>query len=277
MAEVYSRIDALVQYGVLLKSSFALLALCSVRLFALAIVFPPLGDQGLQGAVRTGLILMIGFFVSWGQPLALVENQSVGMLAVLAMKEGVLGVMLGFAASIVFWIAEAVGALIDNQAGFNNVQQSNPSTGQESTPTGNLLAQLAQASFWMLGGLAVLIDLLFHSYALWPIARVVPDWTAVVQVFLQSQLTHLMSATMTLAAPLVIILLLIDIGFGLIGKAAEKLEPNSLAQPVKGAVALLTLSLLVSLFFQQARPMLSLQHLKQEMSGWLSAASPKRP
>jgi type III secretion protein T len=273
MNELFARPTAFIELGESAKSMLALLALCTARLYVLAIIFPPMGDSGLQGTVRNAVCLCIGFFMAWGQPLHIVDGLTTLQFILLVLKEGVLGLMLGFACAIVFWVAEAVGALIDNQAGFNNVQQTNPASGSESTPIGNVMGQLSHACFWILGGMMVLVSLLFESYTWWPMNRMTPDWSQVLQHFVQTHLSRLMRTTITLAAPTLLVLLLIDLGFGLIGKTAEKLEPNNLAQPIKGAVALMMVALLVALFFQEARPMLALTHLHEEISAWLETAT----
>lgn len=276
MSELLASPLALVELGTTLKAVLLMLALCTTRIYALGMVFPPMNDQVLQGVVRNGVCLLLGLYVSWGQPLHMVDHIGTLQLTLLLLKEALLGVLLGFAASIVFWVAEGVGELIDNLSGFNSVQQNNPTSGQQSTPVGNLLSNLANACFWMLGGMTVLAGVVFESYRWWPLDRISPEWSGVLQSFLQVHLTQLMRSQIVLAAPLLLVLLLIDIGIGLLSKAADKLEPNSLGQPIKGAVALLMLALLVALFFQQARPMLTLTNLQGELSAWLRHASTAR-
>jgi type III secretion protein T len=273
MGEYLAHATDLINFGESAKTMMALLALCCTRMFVLAQVFPPMGEGAVQGGIRNGLVLTIGLFIAWGQPLRVVENLTTLQFALMVLKEGAMGLVLGFASSVVFWVAESVGGLVDNQAGFNNVQQSNPASGQESTPIGNVLAQLSHACFWILGGMVCLIDLLIASYRWWPLTRMAPDWSGLLQGFVATQVSTLMSQTITLAGPVMLVLLLVDLGFGLIAKTAEKLEPNALAQPVKGAVAMLMVSVLVALFFQAARPMLTLHHLQQELADWLKAAN----
>lgn len=276
MSELLLRPLDFASLGEAVKTMLTLIALCSARMYALALTFPPFGDDAVKGVVRNGLVLVVGAYIAWGQPLDVVKTLTTMQLFVLILKEGMLGLMLGFACAVVFWVAESVGSLIDNQAGFNNVQQTNPMSGQESTPLGNVMGQLAHACFWMLGGIGVLIGLLFESFQWWPLSRIAPDWSAVLLQFTQHHLASLMRMTIVLAAPTMLVLLLIDIGFGLIGKTAEKLEPNSLAQPVKGVVAMLMVALLVGVFFHEARPLLSLQHLQAEIDAWLKSAGTPR-
>ena len=201
MSELLSRPLDFVALGESTKALLALIALCSARMYALALIFPPFGEEAMKGVVRNGTTLMVGFYIAWGQPLSIVQDLTTLQLFLLLLKETMFGLLLGFACSVVFWVAEAVGALIDNQAGFNNVQQTNPMSGQESTPLGNVMGQLSHACFWMLGGITVLIGLLFESFTWWPLSRMVPDWSAVLVQFAQLQLASMMKMIIVLAAP----------------------------------------------------------------------------
>ena len=256
----------------LLKHALMLLALCTVRVYAAFLVIPATSDQALQGVVRNGLCLTLGTFVAFGQPLDLVRTLPLGGLVLLMAKEALLGLLLGYAAATVFWVAEGAGMLIDTQAGFNSVQQSNPLSGEQSTPVGNMMSQLAIAGFYMLGGMLVLTGVLFESFAWWPLQVAAPDWSNLLETFVHLQVGRYIEGVAKLAAPILLMLVLIDLGFGFIGKTAEKLEPHSLAQPVKAAVAMAMLSLLVALFFEQAKPALSMRDLGKDIRLWLHAA-----
>jgi type III secretion protein T len=271
MGDLLSGAVSLVHLGEAAKSLLALTALCSLRIYVAMLALPVTNDQALQGVLRNGVALSIGIFTAWGQPVSVVEGVNAFQLAGLMIKEGLLGLLLGFAVAVVFWVAESVGVLIDNQAGYNNVQQTNPLSGEQSTPVGNMLSQLAIASFYMLGGMLALVGLIFESYRWWPLNELLPAWPQLLERFAQMQVTAYTGMVLKIAAPLVMVLLLIDLGIGLISKTADKLEPNNLAQPIKGAVALLMLVLFVAVFFEQVRPQLALQALAQELQAWLRA------
>lgn len=261
--------EALVHLGESAKSLLTLLALCSLRGLVAMLVLPVTNDNVLQGVVRNGLALTLGVFIAAGQPLQVVENVPTLLLLAMAAKEGLIGLLLGYAIATVFWVAEGVGVLIDNQAGYNNVQQTNPLSGEQSTPVGNLLSQLAICGFYLLGGMLVLVGLLFESFHWWPLDKLMPEWSHLLERFLQVQVSHYMQAVVKISSAVVMVLLLIDVGIGLLAKTADKLEPNNLGQPIKGAVAMLMLVMLVAVFFQQARPQLALQSMAHELSAWL--------
>ncbi|NRF72175.1 type III secretion system export apparatus subunit SctT [Aquincola sp. S2] len=269
MQELLSSPQALVQLGETVKQLLCLMALCGMRMFAMAQLFVPLNDTAISGPMRNGMCLTFTIFIAWAQPIDVVASMSTLMLAGLILKELMIGVVIGFSASLVFWVAEGVGALIDNQAGFSNAQQKNMMSGEDATPVANLLGQLAQGCFWILGGMTVLLGVIYESYAWWPLYRITPDMPQVLERFLAAEVKQLMVTMLTLASPMLLVLLMVDLTFGVLAKTADKLEPNNLAQPIKGAIALLMLSVLVAVYFQQSRPALSLRQLAGEMRYWM--------
>lgn len=265
--------QALIHAGESAKSLLTLLALCSLRGYVAMLVLPVSNDQVLQGVVRNGVALTIGLFIAVGQPLHVVDSVPTITLLALILKEGLIGLLLGYAVSTVFWVAEGVGVLIDNQSGYNNVQQTNPLSGEQSTPVGNLLSQLAICGFYLLGGMIAWVGLLFESFHWWPLDKLMPEWSQLLERFLQVQVSSYMQAVVKISSAVVMVLLLIDLGIGLIAKTADKLEPNNLGQPIKGAVSLLMLVMLVAVFFEQVKPQLALHNMARDLSSWLQPPS----
>jgi type III secretion protein T len=251
--ESFADIGSIMALGHAMEDLILMVALCSIRIYAALYVLPATGEQFLQGMVRAGLVVILGGFVAFGLPVEQVTQFSAAQWLGLAAKEAMIGFLLGYAGSTVFWTAECVGALIDTQTGYNNVQLSNPLSGAESTPVSGLLLQLVLAVFYVLGGMLLFLDALFASFKVWPLTASLPSLAGVSEVFLIQQTDALMTGVVKFAAPVLLILLLIDLGFGLMTRAADKLEPSSLAQPIKGAVAMLLLSLSVGVFLEQVR------------------------
>ena len=231
-------------------------ALASLRMLAAFTLLPPLGDQFINGMVRNGLVAIIAIYAAFGLPGDAASHLHAMDWAGYAAKEAMIGLLLGFAASTVFWIAESVGALIDAQAGFNSVQLSNPLSGQESTPVSNLLVQLVVVVFYQLGGLLVFIGALFESYRVWPLFSAMPDVAKVEDLFVISQVDSLMTGVVKFASPMLLILVLVDLAFGLVTRSADKLEPSNLSQPVKGAITMLMLALLMGVLISQVKSQL---------------------
>ncbi len=239
------------------------IGLCSVRILIVLIIIPVTNDQVLQGLVRNGIVMLLSTFVAYGQPIS-IEHLSALNLCLIVGKEAVLGLVLGFAASTVFWVAEGVGVFIDDLTGFNNIQISNPTRSDTSTPTSALLGQIAITAFWALGGMMFLLGALYQSFQWWPLLSIEPMPREILESFVLHQTDTLMQMICKVAAPMVLILVLIDLAFGFLGKGAERLDTMSLSMPVKGAMTILLLAIFIGTFFQQIKEQLALKEISAQ-------------
>lgn len=251
-----------------------MLGLCSERLMVLMIIFPPTSDNVIQGRLRTAMALLWGAFAAYGQMQNGLMLKSALYLVGIGMKEALIGVGLGFAASTVFWAAESVGTYVDDLTGFNNIQMTNPSQGQQTSLTSALLSQFAIAAFWLLGGMMSLLGAIYQSYQWWPLDNLLPAGGAVIEAFVMHKTDSLMETVAKLATPMMLLLLLIDIGFGFTGKVSSKLNLSSLGQPVKGALTVLMLALLTGVFIDQVRGQLALTGIAAEAQSIAHGQSP---
>jgi type III secretion protein T len=160
---------------------------------------------------------------------------------------------------------EYAGALIDNAAGYNSVQVHNPMSGDQSTPVSDLLSKLAGAVFFAIGGGVFFAQTMFDSFQAWPVMNLFPSAEGAYAVFVERQLGSMFSNTLKLAAPLLIIVMMIDVGVGLLARGAEKLEPSNLAQPIKAIVTVLVLIFMVSTVFGPLRQYLVPRGVVQQM------------
>jgi type III secretion protein T len=229
------------------------LALCSIRIFVIFTVLPATSDQVLPGGARNGIVYAISFFIAAGQPADSISQLNAATALILIGKEMFIGLVIGYAASSVFWVSQSIGVIIDNMAGFNNVQTSNPLRGEQATPVSNILIQLAIVLFYTGGGMMFLLSTIFQSFTWWPLDATMPAMSKVAESFMINRVDSIMTATVKLASPVIFVLVLIDISFGLIAKAAEKLEPMSLSQPLRGVIAMLMLILLLNAFIEQVK------------------------
>jgi type III secretion protein T len=92
----------LLQLGADLKGLLGILALCTVRIYAAMLVLPATNDQILHGQTRNAVALGFGIFIASGQPPDLLTHFSVIEIVTLTMKEGLIGMLIGFAVSTVF-------------------------------------------------------------------------------------------------------------------------------------------------------------------------------
>ncbi|RDV00430.1 type III secretion system export apparatus subunit SctT [Trinickia dinghuensis] len=243
---------------------FLTLALSAARIAVAFQIFPPTSGDMLPGTARNGILYVLAFFVAAAQPAHYFDSVNSAQLLMISVKEMFLGAVLGYAASTVFFIAQCVGTLIDDLAGYNSVQMNNPMRGDQSTPISNTLLQMAVALFYVGGGMTFLLGAIFESFKWWPLVSLTPSMADVAQSFIIAQTDSIMTATVKLGTPVMLALILVDLAIGILARAAEKLEPSSLSQPVRGAIGLLMLIFLTGVFSQQVLGSLHLEAFMRE-------------
>ena len=252
------------QLGRALLSFMILVAVCGVRLLVLMTIFPPTGGELITKRIRNAMVVLWSIYVAYGQQ-ALMTQLHGGFLLAVVVKEAVIGLVIAFVASPVFWVAEAGGTYIDDLTGYNTVKITNPSLGQQTTLTSTLLMQCATVAFWTLGGMTFLLGAVFQTYVWWPLGSLTPVPRAFIEAFVMQQTDSLMVTIAKLAGPAVLLLLLVDVGVGLLSRIASKLDLVSLAQPVKGALAVLLLALMIGMFIGQVKDQVALLHVGDQL------------
>lgn len=252
------------------KQLLILSAMYSVRFIVAMMMLPATPEQVIHGRIRISLILVLCAFIAWGQSSKEIKSLTGAALALLLFKEALIGLCLGYAAGAIFWVAEGVGSFIDNIAGYNSVQQSNPMSDAQSTPIGNISLQLVTSLFYGFGGMLVFIGLMYDTFRWWPLEKMAPMPGRLLEAFVMEQTDTIMTQIVKLASPCLICLALVDLGVGLITRTASKLEPNSLAQPIKASLALLLVALSFGIFVSQLRGEISLATLGARIERMLS-------
>ncbi len=228
------------------------------RIMAVFILLPVLGKKMLGGRIiRNGVVFSFALFLC---PAVLDQaeyiSSSLTGLLVTILKETVIGLAIGYCASIPFWAAEASGFLIDNQRGATMASALNPALETQSSPLGIMLTQGLVTLFLSSGGLLILLGALYKSYLLWPISDFYPQFGFDAIEFLVIQLATLLKMTVILAGPIVIAMFLAEFGLALISRFAPQLNVFSLSMPIKsgvgGAMLLLYYGLLIT---QLSEPM----------------------
>lgn len=227
------------------------------RIAAVFVVLPLFGKRTLQGLIRNEFILILALFV---YPLAAAEGMAAPsgiQYVILALKETVIGVTFGFFLGTFFWVAENVGYLIDLQTGTHNLQIFDTTQEHEDGPTAGFMLQFVIALLLAGGGLLTILDLLFDSYRIWPIFDTAPRMDQAFADTVSARADTLFSMTVRFAAPIVILLLLIELGLGLINRFSEHIDVYSLAMPIKSSVAFFVLLVFLSFVYDSLLVFLS--------------------
>ncbi|MGO1070896.1 type III secretion system export apparatus subunit SctT [Lysobacter sp. CA199] len=170
--------------------------------------------------------------------------------APVVLKELFIGVSIGFCFGMVFWALSAAGNVIDTQVGMTLAQVMDPIQGHQASLHGNFLSQFAAWLFMASGAFLVFLDLLLSSYAMWPVVSFFPNLQAAGMELFVGQFSYLMTALLVLAAPVMVVLLLIDLSFGLVNRFAPQLNVFTITMPIKAWLATWIILLMLGVYVE---------------------------
>jgi len=228
-----------------IENLFISIALTLPRLISIFAVAPFLSGKLITGPTRNGLLLMLALFLS--PMVGDMPAMNIQTTMLVAAKEALIGMLLGLGFGIFIWAIQSVGDLIDFQTGSANAAFFDPVGGHEGGPTGGFLGWLAITLFVAAGGLIAMLGVIVDSYRLWPIASFFPDLGKVLEEFAIRQGDTLFLWIVKLASPVLLVLILVELGMGLISRVAPQLNVFVFSQPLKSLLA--TLMMILFLFF----------------------------
>ena len=171
----------------------------------------------------------------------------------LAMRETVCGLLLGFAGQFLFWGVDIAGQLIGFQAGFSVISSIDPNTESQSTVLTQVYNLVAMLLFLAMDGHQAMIKAVADSLHAIPVGTLTVDgrlseWTV-------AAVKSVMVNGIRLAAPLMVTLLMTDVGLGILTRVAPSLNVFIVGFPMKVAITLMmisaTLTILASVFTAQ--------------------------
>lgn len=155
--------------------------------------------------------------------------------------EASVGAAMGIVSTIVFEIIGFAGSLMDYQVGFGFINVVDPLFGANISILGFFYSFLGLLLFVIVDGHHILIEALYRSYEFIPIA----GWQASDQAL--NLLVHHTSAIFSLgfqiAAPMVIVMFILDFSFGMLGKTVPQFQILVIGFPLKVGFGLIGLGL----------------------------------
>ncbi|MFT8954095.1 flagellar biosynthetic protein FliR [Liquorilactobacillus satsumensis] len=210
------------------------LLLCRIASFlAISPVFSQRGFPNLAKIVVGGS-LVIAAYPAVGD---FKEISSLLLFGVIALKEILFGLAMGYLSQLVFSGVMMAGEMIDFQVGFSMAQAYDTTMEVAASQFGKLYYWLTLAVFFMLNLHHQLILGLMESFKIVPLGTAVIKGTTVEGVVELFEKTVVMA--LSLAAPLVIAVLIIDIVLGVISRSIPQINILMLSLSIKTAVAIL--------------------------------------
>ena len=210
-----------------------------LRVLALLSAVPVLGQRNVPTRVRIGLA---GFIAVASQsslpPMPVVPLDSPEALAIVA-QQVMIGLTLGFATRLVFAAVELGGELIGLQMGLNFAGFFDPMSASQGTASARFLGTMASFLFIVINGHLFLIAAVVQSFHSFPAGPEVLGFLRVLEP--QTWATELFRLGLTIALPIVGMLLFVNLVLGMISRVAPQVNVFAIGFPITLSVGLLGL------------------------------------
>lgn len=216
------------------------------RLGAVLFSAPLLSSHSVPTPVRNGLAAIFSLILTPLFPPAHPENSLLLMAGMV--KEALVGLILGWLASLVFSCVQMAGEWLDVQAGFQAGQLFNPLFQAGGGPISNLKYILAGMLFLSAGGHAMVLRAAAESFHVSPPGALtfgmgtIDDWF--------SFLTRTLWIAIQLAAPVGVVLFMTEVALSIVNRALPQLNVLMLSLPAKALLAVTALAVSVPVLSQ---------------------------
>lgn len=214
------------------------LALLLVRPGMIVLATPFLGALNAPAAVRVGLTLLLAVLLAAGAPVP-AQLPATGLAAVI-LREVAIGLAIAMAVRVLIGGAEFAGHFIGYQIGLSLGSLIDPQSGVRNNVLAVLYANIVVVLCLITNVHHTLIRALADSYVSLPIGFGGIDASMTSSV--ARLLGILFVIGMRMAAPVVVVLLLVEIGLGLLARVAPSLNVIIAGAPVRIVAGLLVLA-----------------------------------
>ncbi|MHB8170463.1 MAG: flagellar biosynthetic protein FliR [Thermincolia bacterium] len=227
------------------KIDFFLLVLARVTgIFTTAPIF---STRGIPPQVKIGLSALVALiiFPVIKHPVHPLPDD-IWNFGLLVAGELMVGLIIGFAAQMIFAGIQLAGMMIDMQMGFAIVNVMDPMHGAPIPLIGNFKYILALLLFLSTNGHHLVLSALYHSYQLLPLSTFSFSGSLVAHMMKMAAGVFVLAVKISL--PVVGALFVVDIALGLIARTVPQMNVFIVGLPIKIAVGLVVILLSLPLY-----------------------------
>jgi len=216
------------------------LPLASVRTLAMFMAAPIFGHNAVPVRVRVGLGLAVAVVAApLAGPASWVGESNLAFAALVA-NEAFIGVTLGFGIRIMFLVFAPIGEVISMQGGLGAATALDPTFGTSSPVLGTLLQAAGVVLFMAADGHHALLRGLASSFEQLPVGEATlgqDQFSAIISLG-----SAIFEITARLAAPILVVMFVTNVGVGILGRAIPQLNLMAVQLPAQIAIVLAILA-----------------------------------
>ena len=234
------------KFPIFSPAQMELFFLVFLRVGAIVVMLPILGDRTSPVRVKAGLSLLITILVVPFLEMGAGVSENVLTLGMKMGGELLIGVVLGFAGRLLFEGIQMAGQLVGFQMGFSIVNIIDPVTSAQVSIIAEFQYLLAGLFFLAVDGHHLFLHAISESYTIVPVFGF--HLTGVLMQNFVDLTREMFVVAMKISAPIIVALVFANIGLGLIARTVPQINVFIVGFPLQIAIGLLGVGLTVPIF-----------------------------
>ncbi len=220
-----------------------------LRVSAMIITIPILGDVTVPARVKVGLALLITFLVfPFVQTAAWRLSSDIFSLVFRMAGEIMIGVMIGYAGRLIFDGIQLAGQLIGFQMGFSIVNVIDPINNEQVSIISQFQYLIALLIFLVMNGHHIFLYAIVESFRILPPLgfHFSGELMQLTLVFVK----NMMEVAIKTGAPIIAVLLFMSVGMGLIARTVPQINIFIVGFPLQIAIGLIGIGVTLPIFMR---------------------------
>lgn len=211
-----------------------------VRIATFMFSAPFFSMPNTPGRVKIGLSLMMSVLLFQILPKGAPEYATVTEYAIIVLKEGITGLLIGFAANICNSIVLFAGRIMDIDIGLSMATLFDPISNETTSITGVLYYYLILMLLIVTDMHQFVLRAFVDSYQLIPVNGMDPGWGYLYQAFV-GYMTDYLVIGFRIALPVFACILILNVVLGILARVAPQMNMFAVGIQIKIAVGLFVL------------------------------------
>ncbi|MDR7249332.1 flagellar biosynthetic protein FliR [Bacillus pumilus] len=228
---------------------FPAFLLVFIRITAFFVTVPLLAHRTIPAVHRVGfsLFLAVISFSTIKEPPALDID---GLYMMLAVKEAMVGLLLGLIAYIIVSAVQIAGSFIDFQMGFAIANVIDPQTGAQTPLMGQFFYTVTLLLMLATNAHHLLLDGIFYSFQYIAIDQYALNFgSESFAYFIAKSFNQMFIIAFQISAPVVASLFLVDLALGIVARTVPQMNVFVVGLPIKMGVSFVMIIICMGVIF----------------------------
>lgn len=217
-----------------------------VRVASFVAVAPFFGMSNTPNRVKVGFSVMVALLLYQILPKSSLDYEGVFGFAVIIVREGITGLLIGFAANVCNSIILLAGNMIDMEIGLSMAMEYDPMTKTQVNITGQLYNYFILMLLIVTDMHHYILRAVVDSFELIPIGKQIFNWEHIYTSFL-TYVGDMFVIAFRIILPVFIVMMILNAVLGIMAKVAPQMNMFAVGMQMKILIGFLILFLTIRL------------------------------